>query len=218
MKREIKISGDPLCIMDELSLLKGKFSKYSGKRMLTGFLAVFLFLNSYSAFTQCKLKETTISGTEIKMMSSQGIRLTGNGRDYTYKFIKIGSSYFVSINYINGAVNKGIFSIDDSCPLVFLLDSKQKVILYPVNPLSVDPVISDILFAKQGFGKIYYTILPVQIEQLTSSFYTDAHLYFKSDIKPDKSATDTWGTYFSYNTRKNKQIKQLKKLECMLGK
>jgi hypothetical protein len=218
MKREVKISGDPSVLMDEFDLPGVKISNYPNTGMVLMLVASLLILNTFSAFAQCKLKETTISGTEVKMMSSQGIRLTGNGRDYTYKFIKIGSGYFVSINYINGAVNKGIFSIDDSCPLVFLLDSKQKVILYPVNPLNVDPAICDHLFGKQGMGKIYYSILPVQIEQLTSSFYTDAHLYFKSDIKPEKSATDTWGTYFSYNTKKNRQLKQLKKLECMLGK
>jgi len=218
MKREVTISGDPSVLMGEFESRKRKILNFSNAAMVLLFVASLLILNTFSAFAQCKFKETTISGTEVKMMSSKGIRLTGNGRDYTYKFIKIGSGYFVSINYINSVVNKGIFTIDDSCPLVFLLDSKQKVILYPVNPLNVEPVISDQLFGKPGAGKIFFSILPVQIEQLTSSFYTDAHLYFKSDIKPEKSATDTWGTYFSYNTKKSRQLKQLKKLECMLGK
>ncbi|MBM3437436.1 MAG: hypothetical protein FJY07_14615 [Bacteroidetes bacterium] len=218
MKRENEISVQQLALIQSDSLIGIQYARWIGRFRRFGYLTILLLILSNTAQAQCKLKETKISGSEIKLVSSQGIKLTGNGKDYTCKFIKFGSNYFVSVNYINKAVKQGIFTIDDSCPLVFLLDNNQKVILYPVNPLMVDPVIGDYLFGQKETAKIYYNILPLQIEQLTSSFYTDVHLYFKSEIKPDKSVFDTWGTYFSYNTRKNRQMRHQKKLECMLEK
>ncbi len=205
MKRENKIL-----------FYKGNFGNYSYMRKALGLFSFLLLLYSYSASAQCKFKETIIPGTDLKMMTSNDIRLTGDVKDYSYKFIKIDSSYFVSSNTIKRAVDKQVFSINDSCPFVFLLDSKLKVILYPVNPLHVDQPISKYLFGKQGSGNIYYSITPLQLEQITTAFYTNAHLYFKSDKQPEGSATDIWGSYFSFETKKSIQIKQFLKIKCLL--
>lgn len=192
------------------------FGNYFYMRKVLGLFSFLLLLNSYSAFAQCKLKETMIPGTDLKMMTSNEIRLTGEVKDYSYKFIKIDSSYFVSSNTIKRVVDKQVFSINDSCPFVFLLDTKLKVILYPVNPLNVEQKIRDYLYGKQGSDNIYYSITPLQLDQITSGFYTNAQLYFKSDKQPEGSATDIWGSYFSFETKKSIQIKQFLKIKCLL--
>jgi hypothetical protein len=205
MKRENKIL-----------LYTCNFGNYFYMRKALGLLSFFLLFYSFSAFTQCKFKETIIPGTGLKMKASNDIRLTNEVKDYSYKFIKIDSSYFVSSNTIKRAVDKQVFSINDSCAFVFLLDTKLKVILYPVNPLNVEHEISDYLFGKQGSGNIYYSITPFQLEQITTAFYTNAQLYFKSDKQPEGSATDIWGSYFTFETKKSIQIKQFLKIKCLL--
>ena len=201
---------------NKLLLHTDNFNSYSYMRKALWLFSFLLLLYSYSAFAQCKFKETIIPGTELKMKASNDIRLTGEVKDYSYKFLKIDSSYFVSSNTIKRAIDKQVFSINDTCPFVFLLDTKLKVILYPVNPLNVDHEISDYLFGKQGSGNIYYSITPFQLEQITTGFYTNAKLYFKSDKQPEGSATDIWGSHFSFETKKSIQIKQFLKIKCLL--
>ena len=201
---------------NKILLYTGNFGNYFYMRKALGLLSFFLVFYSFSVFAQCKFKETTIPGTELKMKASNEIRLTGDVKDYSYKFIKIDSSYFVSSNTIKRAIDKQVFSINDSCPLVFLLDTKLKVILYPVNPLNVEHEISDYLFGKQGSDNIYYSITPLQLEQITTGFYTNAQIYFKADKLPEGSATDIWGSYFSFETKKSIQIKQFLKIKCLL--
>jgi hypothetical protein len=175
-----------------------------------------IVLFSQPAISQCKLKETIIPGTDLKMTASDKIRLESDKKNYSYNFIRIDTSYFVSSKNIKRAIDHKSFSINDTCPLVFLLESKQKVIIYPINPLSTDMRISNYLLSKQGSRKIYYTITPFQIEEITSSFYTSALLYFKSDKLPEKSATDIWGSYFSFETEKSQQIKLFTMVKCLV--
>ena len=78
-------------------------------RKALGLFSFLILLYSYSASAQCKFKETIIPGTELKMKASNDIRLTGEVKDYSYKFIKIDSSYFVSSNTIKRAVRQAGF-------------------------------------------------------------------------------------------------------------
>jgi hypothetical protein len=198
MKRENNIFIRPPGIRDKFNLKTGNLNKHFRMIKTIWLLVIIPLLHSYSAEAQCKLKEIKIPGTDLIMISSNGISLDGEWKNLTCKFIKIDTSYFVSINKIKRATDNKIFSIDGDCPFVFLLDSKQKIILYPVNQLNVDKRISNYLFDKQGLHMMYFAITHFQVEQVTASFYSQVQLYFKSDKSPEHSASNTWGTYFSF--------------------